>query len=119
LLYVPGSALLIPGLAKGSGVLARHLGHPWLKRLGAASFSFYLLQAPILRAARGVFLLSGVAVHSWAAFWAVAAMMFAIVQVSAFITHDRYEMPLQKWLRSPRRAAGTPMRSAYAANTGS
>jgi peptidoglycan/LPS O-acetylase OafA/YrhL len=39
LLYVPGSTLLVFGLA-GGGLLATHLSRPWLHRLGCASFSF-------------------------------------------------------------------------------
>src|SRR5437899_12410051 len=39
LLYVPGSILLILGLAHGRGVFVAHLSRPGLNRLGVASFS--------------------------------------------------------------------------------
>lgn len=100
LLYVPGSALLILGLAVGRGFLAAHLSRPVLNRLGLASFCLYLVQAPILRGAKGVCLLSGWAVDSWPVFWAVTAGMFVLVQAAALALHFGYEMPVQRRLRS-------------------
>ena len=56
LLYVPGSALIIFGLAlsRGRGFLAAHLGSPWIRQLGIASFSFYMIHVPLLRTVRGL-----------------------------------------------------------------
>lgn len=100
LLYVPGSALLILGLAYGRGFFAAHLGWPWLNRLGMASFSLYMIHAPTLRAVKGVCLHFGWQVRTWTAFTAVTIAMFALVQTVALIMHYGYEMPVQKRLRS-------------------
>jgi len=100
LLYVPGSALLLLGLAYGRGFFVNHLSQLWLTRLGTASFSFYLIHAPMLRTAKGACIYLGWEVHSWAAFWAVAVGLFVVVQAAAFVVCYRYEIPLQKRLRS-------------------
>jgi len=99
LLYVPGSTLLILGVASGGGFLATHLSRPLLKRLGTASFSFYLIHEPLLRSVRGVCLFFGWAVHSWPAFGAVLVSMFVAAQTAAFLICYWYEIPLQKRLR--------------------
>lgn len=100
LLYAPGSALLVFGLAQGRGFLATHLSHWWLERLGMASFSFYMVHAVVLRAVKGVWLHLGWEVRSWAAFAGVVVGMFLIVQTIAFILYYFYELPVQKRLRS-------------------
>jgi len=99
LLYVPGSALLILGLADSGGFLVTHLSRPLLKRLGIASFSFYLIHEPLLRSVRGVCVFFGWAVHSWPAFAAVLVSMFVAAQTAAFLICYWYEIPLQKRLR--------------------
>ena len=99
LLYVPGSVLLILGLADGRGFFATHLRRPWLNRLGMASFSLYLIHFPLLRAMKGFFLHLGWRVHSWPALWAVVIAMFIVVQTAALVTFYWYELPLQKRLR--------------------
>src|SRR5256886_11644540 len=100
LLYVPGSILLILGLAHGRGFFVAHLSRPGLNRLGVASFSLYLIHAPPLRAVRGLFPHLGWAVRSWPAFGAVVIAMFMVVQTAALLTCYGYEIPLQKRLRS-------------------
>ncbi|HEX9382904.1 MAG TPA: acyltransferase, partial [Gemmatimonadaceae bacterium] len=100
LLYVPGSVLLILGLAHGRGFFAAYLSRPWCNRLGMASFSLYLIHVPLLRAVKGVFLYSGWRVHSWPAMWAVVIGIFMVVQTAALYTYYWYELPLQKRLRS-------------------
>jgi peptidoglycan/LPS O-acetylase OafA/YrhL len=100
LLYVPGSILLILGLAHGRGFFVAHLSRPGLNRLGVASFSLYLIHAPLLRAVRGLCLHWGWAVRSWPAFGAVVIAMFMVVQTAALLTCYGYEIPLQKRLRS-------------------
>src|SRR5437879_10894960 len=67
LLYVPGAVLLILGLAYGRGPFVAHLSRPALSRLGVASFSLYLIHAPLLRAVRGLCLDLGWEVRSWPA----------------------------------------------------
>jgi peptidoglycan/LPS O-acetylase OafA/YrhL len=99
LLYVPGAALLILGLAYGRGFLVAHLSRPFVRRLGTASFCLYLLQAPILRTMKGIWMLRGWEVHSWGGFWAVMGGMFLLVQTVAFIMHEQYELPIQRRLR--------------------
>jgi len=99
LLYVPGSALLILGLADGGGFPATHLSRPLLKRLGTASFSFYMIHEPLIRGVKGACLFLGWAVHSWAAFAAVMIAMFVVTQAAAFLICFCYEIPLQKRFR--------------------
>src|SRR2546426_6703276 len=100
LLYVPGSVLLILGLAYGHGFFVTHLSRPVLNRLGMASFSLYLIHVPLLRAVKGVCLHLGWRVHTWPAFWAVVVAMFIVVQTAALLTCAWYEIPLQKRFRS-------------------
>jgi peptidoglycan/LPS O-acetylase OafA/YrhL len=99
LLYVPGSALLIYGLAQKCGVLASHLSHAWLNRLGTASFSFYLIHAPILRGLRFLGSHFGWQVTSWTGFTATALAVYLAVQSLAIAICYGYEIPVQKWLR--------------------
>ena len=100
LLYLPGSILVILGLAYGRGRLSAHLSRRALKHLGTASFSLYLVHQPLLRAARGACLFFGWAVSSWLGFAVVLLLMFLVVQTAASLICYRFEMPLQRWLRS-------------------
>jgi peptidoglycan/LPS O-acetylase OafA/YrhL len=99
LLYLPGSLLLILGLAYQRGFLSAHLSHPVLKILGTASFSLYMIHHPILRVTKGIFLKYGWAVESAGAFWLVTAVMFVIAQAAALAICYGYEIPVQNWLR--------------------
>jgi len=45
--FIICNALLLDGLARGGGIVDRWLSHPWLIRLGEASYAIYLLHAPI------------------------------------------------------------------------
>jgi peptidoglycan/LPS O-acetylase OafA/YrhL len=109
LLYVPGSALLILGLAYGRGLLASHLSRPWLNRLGLASFALYLIHIPILRTVKGACMHFGWEVHSWTVFWVVAAVMFVLIQSAAFLVQYGYELPVQRHLRKliPRKSTSS------------
>ena len=100
LLYVPGSALLILGLAFGRGLFAAHLSHPWVNRLGLASFSFYMIHAPLIRAAKGACLYFGWEVHSWPLFWGVTFTLLVFIQAAALGVLLAFESPLQRRLRS-------------------
>jgi peptidoglycan/LPS O-acetylase OafA/YrhL len=119
LLYVPGSSLLILGLAHGRGFLVGHLSRPWLLRLGTASFSLYMIHAPILRAMKGVWYHFGWEVRSWSGFSAVTVGMFMLVQTAALILCYAYEIPLQKrlrgWLKTTPTASSVQMRHRVAA----
>jgi len=120
LLYVPGAVLLILGLAYGRGSFVAHLSRPGLSRLGVASFSLYLIHAPLLRAVRGLCLDLGWEVRSWPAFGAVVIAMFVVVQTAALLLCYGYELPLQERLRGwlvQRRAVarGARQRGARAA----
>src|SRR3989442_7525657 len=99
LLYLPGAVLLILGLAYGRGFFVAHLSRPRLNRLGVASFSLYLIHAPLLRAVRGLCLYLGWEVRSWPAFGAVVIAMFMVAQTAALLICYGYELPLQKRLR--------------------
>jgi peptidoglycan/LPS O-acetylase OafA/YrhL len=99
LLYLPGAVLLVLGLAYGRGFFVAHLSRPWLKRLGMATFSLYLIHAPALRAVKGVCLHLGWEVRSWPASWAVVIAAFMVLQTAALLICYGYELPLQKGLR--------------------
>jgi len=99
ILYVPGSVLLVLGLAHGRGSFVAHLSRPWLNRLGTATFSFYLVHMPVLRALKGVCLHVGWEIRSWPASWAVVIAVLAVVQTAALLICYWYEIPLQKRLR--------------------
>jgi peptidoglycan/LPS O-acetylase OafA/YrhL len=65
-----------------------------------ASFCLYMMQAPMLRGMKGIWMLRGWEVRSWAGFWGVMIGMFVLIQGAAFIMHDKYELPVQRRLRS-------------------
>ena len=105
LLYLPGAVLLVVGLVYGRGFFVAHLSRPWLKRLGMATFSLYLIHVPALRAVRGVCLHLGWEARSWPASWAVVIALFVVLQTAALLLCYGYELPLQ---RSLRRFLGQP-----------
>ncbi len=110
LLYVPGAALLVFGLAYSRGFFAAHLSGIWLRRLGLASFSFYMLHTPICRALRGVYYYFGWETRTWVGFWFVTVAAYLVVQAAALLMLYEFELPMQKWLRSlraPNRKART------------
>ena len=104
-IYMPGSALLVFGLAHSRGFFAAHLSHPWLRRLGMASFSFYMLHTPIMRAVRGIYYYLGWETRTWTGFWLVTVAAFIVIQASAFLMLYKFELPTQQWLRSLRERA--------------
>ena len=67
---------------------------------GLASFSLYMVHAPILRMVKGICLRLGWEIHSWTAYGFVTAAMFVVVQSVALVVHRGYELPLQRRLRS-------------------
>jgi len=99
LLYLPGSILLVYGLAQGRSLLAMHLAHPWVRCLGISSFSLYMIHAPILRSLRSVFNRLGWGVNSWSTFAFSAILLFAGIQLVALFVCFKYEIPVQKALR--------------------
>jgi len=100
LLYVPGSALLILGLAFGRGLLAAHLSRRWVMGMGLASYSFYMIHAPLIRAVKGVFLQFGWEIHSWSLFWGVTLIFFVLIQTAALGVLFAFELPIQERLRN-------------------
>jgi peptidoglycan/LPS O-acetylase OafA/YrhL len=100
LLYVPGASLMVLGLAYGEGVFAKHLSRPVLRRLGIASFCLYLMQAPLLRGMRGLWILRGWRVDTWASFWIVMIALFLAIQGAALLVHKHYEIRIRKYLRA-------------------
>jgi peptidoglycan/LPS O-acetylase OafA/YrhL len=108
LLYLPGSALLVYGLAQNRGVFASHLSHRWLNVLGTASFSFYLIHAPLLRGLRFLWSHFAWQVTSWPGLLATVLVVYLAVQVLAIACCYGYEIPVQKWLRRLLAAPQTP-----------
>jgi peptidoglycan/LPS O-acetylase OafA/YrhL len=47
-LYLPGTAMMLVGLALGGGAIAEALSWRWMVLLGQASFAMYILHMPIL-----------------------------------------------------------------------
>ena len=113
-LYLPGSLLLILGLAHGRGALVAHLSHPWLKHLGLASFALYLIHAPLLRVVRALCNKVGWEVQSWIVFALIGVVLFVAIQACASLVYTRLEVPLQWNLRIRSRATltSTPSTSA-------
>jgi hypothetical protein len=59
-----------------------------------------MLQAPMIRAFKAVWIRFGWEVGSWAGFCMLAVGMFVLVQTAALVVCYGYEIPLQKRLRS-------------------
>lgn len=95
-------ALLVFGLGYSKGAFAAHLARPWLRCLGMASFSFYMLHTPMFRVLRGIYFYFGWETRTWAGFWLVSIGAYVVIQTAAFIMLYRYELPMQKWLRQLR-----------------
>lgn len=99
-LYLPGSLFLILGLSYGRGPLVTHLSHPWLNRLGVASFALYLVHVPLLRVAKVVCSsLFHWEVQSWLAFGLMIVGLFLVIQACALVLYYLFEVPLQQRLR--------------------
>jgi hypothetical protein len=58
-----------------------------------------MINMPIIRVCKGIFLHSGWEVHSWAIFWAVAIVMWMVIQLVAFFLYTNYELLVQQRLR--------------------
>ena len=77
-----------------------HLGRRSLQILGTASFSFYLIHAPMLRGLRMAWRSFGWSVESWSGFLLTAITILVLVQALAIAVCYLYEIPLQKTLRT-------------------
>jgi len=106
LLYLPGSAMLILGLAGGRGLFVRLLDHPWIKRLGVASFAFYMLHGPLLSWTKNLCFYFGWEVKSWPTFWAVCITVFIMIQLISLIVCWLFEAPVERRLRTLIRTRG-------------
>ena len=106
LLYLPGSAVLILGLAGGRGFVVQHLDQPWVKLLGVASFAFYMIHGPLLSWTKNLFFYFGWKVNSWPIFWGVCVTVFVIIQVISLIVNGLFEVPIQQRLRTLIRTKG-------------
>lgn len=100
LLYLPGAALLVYGLAQGKGILQAACGGKWVHCLGVASFSFYLFHAPFLRGLRVLWMALGWEVGSWYEGVATAVLVFGLAQGCALAICYWFEIPVQKRLRT-------------------
>jgi peptidoglycan/LPS O-acetylase OafA/YrhL len=98
-LYTPFFALLILALASGRTVLTRLLEHPWMLRLGEASYSLYLIHWSILVGLTDV-LLVGQRVPPWLVPVAIIVTIVASLPCYLFV-----ERPVQRRLRGWRMPA--------------
>jgi peptidoglycan/LPS O-acetylase OafA/YrhL len=97
-LYTPIFALIIFTLAAGPTFATRFLSHPWIVRLGEASYALYILHA----IPRGIlpFVLppdASRATTAWLSLLAIAGSIAASLLVYAWV-----ETPARKWLRGGR-----------------
>lgn len=99
LLYLPGSAMFILGLAGNRGLFVGHLGQPLLLRLGTASFSFYMIHVPVIRSMRAVYLRMNWGIQSWYGYWATIVGFFLLIECIAIVVCYRFEIPVQQYLR--------------------
>ncbi len=97
-LYTPFFALIIITLAAGPTFVSRFLSHPWLVRLGEASYALYILHA----IPRGIVPLvlppeASRATTTWLSLLAIAGSIAA-----SLLVHTWVETPARKWLRGGR-----------------
>ena len=99
LALMPAFALLLWGLAYGSGPLARLLERPWAVRLGEASYALYILHSPLAFYVRLVDHRSGwgLAESSPGAFFAVYVATSILVSLGVF---RWLEEPARRWVRA-------------------
>ncbi|HEX8439121.1 acyltransferase [Archangium sp.] len=103
-LLVPAFAVLLLALATDQGLPARLLRHPWLVRLGEASYSLYILHTPVVMLVRSVgSRLLGREVLDTPAF---VAGTLALTVVASLVSYRLVEQPLHRRLR--RAFAATP-----------
>jgi peptidoglycan/LPS O-acetylase OafA/YrhL len=97
-LYTPFFALIVITLAAGPTFVTRFLSHPWIVRLGEASYALYILHA-IPRGIVPLVLPLGAsrATTTWLALLAIAGSIIASLLVYTLV-----ETPARKWLRGNR-----------------
>ena len=98
--YLPGAALLIYILARGSGWVAAHLSGRRMEVLGMASFSFYMIHMPVIRCVRGVMRHFDVLSPSPTVIAATVIGTFLAAQVCAILLCRHFELPVQKWMKN-------------------
>ncbi len=93
-LLAPAFAVLLLSLATGEGLPARLLRHPWLVRLGGASYSLYILHSPLQMVSRSVVGRAlGREVLDTPAF---VLGFLALAITTALVTHRLVEQPLHR-----------------------
>jgi peptidoglycan/LPS O-acetylase OafA/YrhL len=96
-LSLPAAALFI-GLAAGSGWLARMLAHPWLVRLGEASYAVYILHYPIaIWLSR---LIGQKAPELREMPLTLLAIQVAVVVLASLLAYMLVEEPMRKWIKA-------------------
>jgi peptidoglycan/LPS O-acetylase OafA/YrhL len=88
LLFIPVSAMLILGLGEGRTMLSRFLACAWLVELGDASYSLYIIHAPL----REVLLTVPVLAH----------LPFVCIGITILVSLGSYrwiEVPARNWIR--------------------
>lgn len=96
--FMPGILTILVGLASGQGTLARHLGRPWLRHLGACSFAFYMGHHLVLRGLKGA-LVKAAVVPSTAMGGVLVAVTLIATCLLACAAYRWFEMPIQRWIR--------------------
>lgn len=94
-LLIPLFGLLIYGLASG-GLLSRPLSHPWMVRLGEASYAFYVLQYPVVWTLEWTREMAEITIPD--------GIMFLLCLVTAIgisiLVYHLWETPLRAWIRT-------------------
>ena len=100
LTYTPLAVLLVGAIAWGPTVLSGPLNHPWMQRLGDASYSFYLLQGALI-----VFVFERSSALS--GFWVLLPVVATLIPLS-LLSAAFIERPARQLLRSRRPATPAP-----------
>jgi peptidoglycan/LPS O-acetylase OafA/YrhL len=94
--YTPVAFLVVAAVAWGPSLVTPLVEHRWMRTMGEASLSFYLLQWPLA-------LIAAEISHS---VW-IALVVLVVLVVISLLSHRWLEVPARAWLRG-RRPAVTP-----------
>jgi peptidoglycan/LPS O-acetylase OafA/YrhL len=95
-LLAPFFLLVVLALAMETTVVSRMLSHPWLVRLGDASYGVYILHMPVRWVYDDILKLAHIRLYGSAAFYLYAVILVAL----ALLLYVWVERPARDWLRT-------------------